>query len=82
MSTQPLNPTNYIGHDFGWIKKQLRDEPYQLWIDTLSSLVLLGKFDVEQEAMARQAIAARDRKAMIRLIRSVTTTKQLPEQRP
>ena len=77
MSTQPLDLTNYIGHDLGWIRKQIHDEPHQAWIDTLSALVLLGKFDAEHEAIVRQAIAARDRKAMIRLIRQATTTREL-----
>ena len=67
----------YVSHDIGFIKQQLRNEPHQKWIDILSALVLRGRFDAEGEAMARKAIAERDRRTMIRLIRSVTTTREL-----
>ena len=68
---------SYIGHDQGFIVDRLKNEPHQQWIDALSALVLRGLFDAGGEGLAREAIAKRDKKAMLRLIRSVTTTREL-----
>lgn len=68
---------SYIGHDHGFIIEQLKNEPHQQWIDVLSALILRGRFDAAGEGLARDAIARRDKKAMVRLIRLVTTTREL-----
>ena len=67
----------YISHDQGFIRRQIQNEPHQRWIDTLSVLVARGQFDASGEAAVRDAIARRDKKAMLRLIRTVTTTREL-----
>lgn len=68
---------SYIGHDQGWIRRQIIDEPHQRWIDTLSVLVARGLFDAAEEAAARDAITRRDKKTMVRLIRMATITRKL-----
>jgi len=68
---------NYIGHSYGFISRPITDEDYQRIIDVLSVLVARGRFDAMGEAAARDAIAKRDKRAMLRLIRMATTTKEL-----
>ena len=68
---------NYIGHSYGFISRPIADEDYQRIIDVLSVLVARGRFDVMGEVAAREAIARRDKRAMLRLIRTATTTKEL-----
>jgi hypothetical protein len=68
---------NYIGHDFGFVSRPIKDEDHQRIIDVLSVLVAREKFDSMGETAAREAIARRDKKAMLRLIRTATTTREL-----